>query len=627
MFVGINPSCYTLNFCYIHRLNNFEILRPDIVGKTTGAEQVRWDLSDLYPALDSESFDKDKKHVEELVDQFRDTFRGRIAELTAAELKQALELEAEIQDLAMKLFAFVYLSWTTNTTDPEWGKALAAMNEFASEMNQQLVFFGVEWLSVDDDKANELINSDELEKYRYHLQESRKRKPYILSEDEEKILSAKSTTGNSAWNRFFDETLGKATFQLDGEELSEQEALSKLHEPDRELRKRAAESLTKTFGELSHPLTFIFNTILLDKATNDKLRGYPDWITSRNLSNQIEQETVDTLISTVTESYPLVQRYYKLKKELLGYEELFDYDRYAPILDSQEQISWDEAKSAVVESYTEFHPRMGEIVEKFFDKNWIDAAPAKGKRGGAYSASTATSVHPYVFMNYMGKVRDVQTLAHELGHGVHQYLSKKQGPLMSDTPLTTAETASVFGEMLVFQKLKKQLTDPKEKLALLIGKIDDTIATVYRQVAMNRFENAIHNARREEGELTSDRFAELWMETQRDLYGDSVTLSEDYGRWWSYIPHFLHSPGYVYAYSFGELLVLALYELYEEGYDGFKEHYAGLLEAGGSDRPENLIGCFGLDIQSPDFWKKGISVMEKMMDEAEELAKEIGEVK
>ncbi|MFO7848101.1 MAG: M3 family oligoendopeptidase, partial [Balneolaceae bacterium] len=325
----------------------------------------------------------------------------------------------------------------------------------------------------------------------------------------------------------------------------------------------------------------------------------------------------------VTGRYELVQRYYKLKKKLLGVDEMFDYDRYAPIAKNRETIKWDRAKSMVLEAYGDFHPRMKSIATEFFDKKWIDAAIRPGKRGGAYSASTVTNIHPYVFMNFDGQLRDVQTLAHELGHGVHQYLSRKQGELQSSTPLTTAETASVFGEMLVFNKLMNNIDDPKEKLALLVSKIDDTIATVFRQVSMNRFEDRIHTTRREEGELTTEDFSRHWVETQNDLYGDSITITDEYKLWWCYIPHFLHTPGYVYAYAFGELLVLALYDAYKNQKNGFSDRYIELLEAGGSDWPHNIVGKMDIDIRDSGFWNRGLDLFESMIDQAEELAESL----
>ncbi|MBO6587100.1 MAG: M3 family oligoendopeptidase [Gracilimonas sp.] len=591
--------------------------------KETGAESINWDLTDLYSSNEDPQLAKDKKQVVEQAEAFGEKYRGRVAELSPGEFKKMLDEYEEILDRSGKIGSFAYLQWSTDTTNTAYGKLVAESNELSSEVSQKLVFLDVEWMQVPDEEAQKMIESEELSKYKHYLESSRRYKEHVLEEGQEKIMSAKSVTGRSAWVRFFDETLGAAKFELDGEELSEQEVLSKLHESDRDLRIRAHKSLTDKFNDLSRQLTFVFNTILADKSTNDKLRKYDSWIDSRNLSNQTDKETVDALVESVTSKYELVQRYYKLKRDLLGLDEMKDYDRYAPIMENEATIDWNSAKEMVLDSYTNFHPEMGEITYKFFEKNWIDAAIKPGKRGGAYSAGTVPSAHPYVFMNFDGKIRDVQTLAHELGHGVHQYLSRQQGVLQSSTPLTTAETASVFGEMLVFQKLMKELDDPKEKLALLIGKIDDTIATVFRQISMNRFEHAMHTARREEGELTKERFSELWMEQQKALYGDSVTLTDEYGIWWSYIPHFLHTPGYVYAYAFGELLVLALYEEYTQRPEGFPERYMELLSAGGAEWPHDLVAKMGLDITQPDFWNKGLASFERMVEEAEEMAKEL----
>src|SRR5690625_3903268 len=504
-------------------------------------------------------------------------------------------------EVLCKRGSYARLLWSTDTSNAGYGKLVQQASELSSDIHQQLVFFDVEWLALDDEKARRLIESEELKHYKHHLETSRRYKPHILDEKAEQVLSAKKVTGSSAWNRYFDETMGAARFTLDGEELTQQEVLSKLYESDRELRKRAHASLTETFSELSRSLTFIFNTLLADKHTDDRLRNYSSWISSRNLSNEIDDDTVAILIDSVTDRYDLVHRFYELKRSLLDYDELFDYDRYAPLLENEKEIQWESARSTVLDSYSDFHPEMGRIAGKFFERQWIDAAIKPGKRGGAYSAGTVPSAHPYVFMNFNGKIRDVQTLAHELGHGVHQYLSREQGVLQAHTPLTTAETASVFGEMLVFQALMGKLEDPQEKLALLIGKIDDTIATVFRQVSMNRFEQAIHTRRRNEGELTTDEFSSIWRATQNDIYGDAVTLTEGYDLWWSYIPHFLHTPGYVYAYAFGELLVLALYQSYRESRDGFADRYLKMLEAGGSDWPHELMDNLGMDIRDPEF--------------------------
>jgi len=589
----------------------------------TGAELVNWDLSDLYKSIEDPQLKKDRQSVLERAGKFAEKYKGSISSLTPGQFREALNEYESILELIGKIGSFSHLTWTTDTENSAYGKAMQEANELSSEVRQKLVFFDVEWLDLEDEQAEEWIGHEELAHYRHYLEASRRYKEHILEEKEEQILTAKSVTGRSAWNRYFEETLGAARFELDGEQLTEQEMLSKLHDSNRGLRKKAHAGLTRKFRELSRTLTFIFNTLIADKHTNDRLRNYDSWISSRNLANEIDDKTVETLVEAVTSRYALVQRYYTLKRKLLGYDELYDYDRYAPLLESEKEVQWQEAREMVLNSYSEFHPEMGSIAGKFFDNNWIDAAIKPGKRGGAYSASTVPSVHPYVFMNYDGKLRDVQTLAHELGHGVHQYLSREQGILQAGTPLTTAETASVFGEMLVFQNLMNRLDNPREKLALLIGKIDDTIATVFRQVSMNRFEHAMHTKRREEGELTTEEFSALWRKTQQDLYGDSVTLTESYDIWWSYIPHFLHTPGYVYAYAFGELLVLALYEEYRQSKNGFAEKYLDMLRAGGSEWPEEIVRKVGLDITQPTFWDKGLSVFERMVGEAEELTDNI----
>lgn len=585
-----------------------------------GAENIHWDLSDLYDSPSDTALEADTEKVIKKAEEFNATYRGRVHELDAAEFAKMLREYEEIIQMLGKIGSYAHLIWSVNTEDSERGKLLQQANELSSEVSQKLVFSDVEWLKIEDEKANDLIQSDELKRWKHYLEVSRLYKEHTLSEEAEKVMSAKSVTGRAAWNRYFDETLGAARFELDDEMLTEQEVLSKLHEPDRKLRKKAHASLTDTFRDHSRTLTFVFNTILADKYTNDKLRNYESWITSRNLSNQTDNETVDALVTAVTDNYSLAQRYYKLKRKLLGVDEIFDYDRYAPITKSTKTVEWNEAKEMVLEAYGDFHPEMSSIAGEFFEKNWIDAAIKPGKRGGAYSASTVTSVHPYVFMNFDGRLRDVQTLAHELGHGVHQYLSRKQSELQSSTPLTTAETASVFGEMLVFNKLMNRLDDPSEKLALLVSKIDDTIATVFRQISMNRFEDKIHTARREQGELSKEQFSEFWIQTQKDLYGDSVTLTDEYKIWWCYIPHFLHTPGYVYAYAFGELLVLALYDSYKSQKNGFSDKYLSLLEAGGSDWPHNLVSKMGLDINDKNFWSRGLDIFEEMVKDAEELA-------
>lgn len=586
----------------------------------TGAEDVRWDLSDLYP--DSETLGQDLRLADEEADRFAEAYRGHVSQMTAAELAEALDQYEDVQDRLGRAYTYAYLNWSTDTNDAGRGALLQKVREAYTQTTQKLIFFELEWTEIGDEKAGAMLGDAALAGYRHYLEVLRLQKDHLLSEPEEKILAEKSVTGWSAWNRFFDETLGAARFDLDGELVTEQEVLSKLYDRDREVRRQAALSFTEGLRRHQRELTFVFNTILADKASNDRLRGYSHWLASRNVSNEVSDETVQALVEAVTSRYDLVGRFYRLKQRLLGLETMYDYDRYAPVGEADTRYEWSQARELVLESYADFHPQMGKIAEFFFDRRWIDAAVAPGKRGGAFSHGAVPSVHPYVLMNYTGKIRDVQTLAHELGHGVHQYLSRKQGVLQSDTPLTTAETASVFGEMLVFQRLIREEQNPANRLAMIVGKIDDSIATVFRQVTMNRFEGRIHQARRSEGELSSEQFSEFWIETQERMFAGSVTLGEHYRLWWSYIPHFVHTPGYVYAYAFGELLVLALYARYQEEGEGFPPQYLELLEAGGSDWPHVLVGKLGIDLTDPEFWKQGLGAIEELIVEAERLAEQ-----
>ena len=445
-------------------------------------------------------------------------------------------------------------------------------------------------------------------------------RPYLLTEPEEKILAEKSVTGRSAWERFFDELHSAARYEFDGEQMSRDQILSRLYDADREVRRRAAANFTAGLKELRRSTTYVFNTILADKASDDRLRAYPTWITGRNLGNQVDDATVQALVDAVTSRYDIVARYYRLKARLLGLPELFDYDRYAPLPAADRDFGWDQAKEIVLSAYGAFHPRLAEIAGWFFDRRWIDAPPRPGKYGGAFSHGAVPSVHPYILLNYDAKPRDVMTLAHELGHGVHQTLSGVQGLLQADTPLTTAETASVFGEMLVFRSMMAGEPDAAVRLGMLTQKIEDSFATAFRQISMNRFEHAIHTARRGEGELTSERLNELWLQSQRAMFGDSVTLTDDYGLWWSYIPHFIGTPGYVYAYAFGELLVLALYARYQEVGPGFADAYIGMLSKGGSDWPHAIVEPLGVNLKDPAFWHGGLRILEDMVAEAEGLA-------
>ena len=584
----------------------------------TSANDVRWRLDDLHdsPTDVKESLEE----ADDAAEAFAEQYQGRISELSPVALATALEELEAIQDRLGRAYAYAHLHWSTDTNDGERGALLQSVREAYNRTNQKLLFVEVEWADVEEAHACEILEHEAVADYRHYLETEYLQKEHVLSEPEEKVLSEESITGTQAWTRYFDETLGATRYELEGEELTQEEILSKLYEPDRALRRNAALSFTEGLTENQRTLTFVFNTLLADKASTDRLRDYDHWLESRNLSNEVDDETVQALIESVTGRYDLVARFYELKRRLLDLDELYDYDRYAPVGEADTTYEWGEARSMVLDAYGDFHPDMQDVARRFFEENWIDAAMAEGKRSGAFSHGTVPSAHPYVLLNYTGKPRDVQTLAHELGHGVHQFLSREQTIFHHGTPLTTAEMASVFGEMLVFQRLMRQEDDPQNRLAMLVSKIDDTLATVFRQVAMNRFEDRIHTERREDGELQPERFAEHWMETQEAMFEGSVTLGDHYRHWWSYIPHFLHTPGYVYAYAFGELLVLALYARYQEAGDAFAEQYVDLLRAGGSDWPHELVGQLGVDLEDEEFWEKGLAQIEDLIAEAEALA-------
>lgn len=589
--------------------------------KKTGAETVRWNLADLYASQDLLKADIAQAFSE--AEAFATAWRGRVASLSPDDMARALGQLENIQDRIGRAYTYAFLHWSTDTGDEQRGALLQHVREAYTRTLQQLIFFGIEWGKTDDEHAAALIASEELAGYRHYLEVERLQRDYLLTEPEEKILAEKAVTGRGAWNRFFDELLGATRFRVNGEDKTEQEVLSMLHEPDRSLRKQAALTLTEGLVTHRRALTSVFNTILADKALDDRLRGYETWLSERNLSNEVQAETVEALIEAVTSKYSLVARFYRLKRHLLGYDELFDYDRYAPVGESDRQYTWEKARKIVCTAYHGFHSRMGTVADLFFEGNWIDAPPAPGKRGGAFSHGAVPSAHPYILLNFAGRSRDVQTLAHELGHGIHQYLARKQGVLQADTPLTTAETASVFGEMIVFREMLAHEQNPANRLAMLVGKIDDTVATVFRQIAMNRFEHAIHTERRKHGELGADRFADLWMQTQEEMFEGSVTLGDHYRHWWSYIPHFLHTPGYVYAYAFGELLVLALYARYLDDPKDFPDRYLALLEAGGSDWPHVLVRKTGVDLKDPALWNAGLAAIEDLIAEAEDLARRL----
>ncbi len=596
-----------------------------IKDSTTGAENVVWDLSPFYSGVDDPAIERDIQAALKRAEDFATRYHGHIGELDAPGLLDAIREYEAIAVESDKIGSFAHLIYSTDTGNPRYGALVQKVTEFGAQLSQSLVFFDLEWTAVDDAKAQALIDDPTLARYRHALESERRYKPYRLSEKEEQLLVETDVTGSSAWSRLFTQIMGAMRFDFDGETLTQSQVLAKLHEPNRAARAKAADSLTASLRKGSMELTYIFNVLVADKAADDKRRGFPTWISARNLSNKASDAVVEALVASVTSHYELVARYYRLKRALLGYDELYDYDRYAPLFEENDRsYTWAEAKEIVQSAYHAFSMELGGIVDRAFDEHWIHAALQPGKRGGAYSMQAAPSIHPYVFMNFTGNANDIMTLAHELGHSVHQEISNQRQPyLTAHSPLTTAETASTFGEMLVFQDLMAKEPDPARRLAMLARKIEDSFATVFRQISMNRFEDALHNGRRNEGELTADHISEMWMQTQKAMYGDSLTLRDDYGVWWSYIPHFVSTPGYVYAYAFGELLVLALFNLYRERGADFVPQYLDVLAAGNSDYPEAILKSVGIDLTDPAFWNEGLEAIRALIDQAEQLAREV----
>lgn len=585
----------------------------------TGAEEIHWDLSDIFSGIDDPAIDKKVEQAIELSKAFRDKYYGKVGDLSASELRDAV---AEVEDISSALYragAFSHLLYSTDTADPARGALLQRIQEKSTEAATIVLFFDLEWVALDDNRAEKILSDPAIEKYRHYLEAKRRFKPHVLSEPEEKVLAEKSVSGSAAWTRLFSELSSALTVELDGERVPLENALSMLHQPDRDVRRSAAEGVTKTLEEGLRTRNFIFNTLLLDKATDDRLRNYPHWLADRNLSNEASDEAVQALVDAVVERYDIPQRWYRLKAKMLGIDRLADYDRNATLASTAESMQWDEARDLVLESYKAFSPDAGRIISDFFERSWIDAAVTPNKVPGAYCMTIVPGAHPYVMMNFTGERRSALVLAHELGHGLHGYLSQELGLFNSDTPLTLSETASVFGEALTFKRLLESETDKKVRLELIAGRIEDSIATVFRQIAMNRFEDAVHNARREKGELPTDAISDYWIETQTQMMADSVELTDGYRIWWSYIPHFIGSPGYVYAYAFGFLFSLAIYKRYEQEGEPMVEPYLDLLKRGGSDRPEHLAQIVGLDITDPKFWHGGLEEIDALVSEAESL--------
>jgi oligoendopeptidase F len=596
----------------------------------SSAAGVAWDLSDLYAGVDDPAIGRDLDTALKRAQAFESTYRGKIDVPGGPSADTLLAVVGELEGLCEQMdkpILYASLVHAAKTDDPKHGALLARTREQRTVINKHLIFFDLEWVKVADDAAQRLLAEPLLARYRHYLEHKRAWRPHLLSEPEEKILAEKALTGRAAFVRLFDETVASLRFPFmyagQSEMLSLQQINAHLYDADRGARQAAAEGLTRGLRDNARLLTYVMNTLVLDHRSDCNLRHFEDPMGPRHLANEIHPSVVDALMTAVERSYGSVQRYYRLKGRLLGLDRLYDYDRYAPLFTDMPACDWPTAQSIVQESYEAFSPRAGAIIREFFDKNWIDAELRDGKRGGAFSSSTVPSVHPYILMNFTDKLRDVMTLAHELGHGLHQYLSRGVGYLQCDTPLTTAEMASVFGEMLTFQRLQQRYPEPRVRLGLLCSKIEDSFATVFRQVVLTRFEQALYRARHEQGEQTTEQINELWLAANRPMHGDVVQLTEGYGWWWSYIGHFVHVPFYCYAYAFGELLVLALVQKYRQEGAAFVPRYLELLSAGGSDAPHVLLSKLGVDVNDPAFWALGLHLLDDMVSQAEELARSI----
>jgi oligoendopeptidase F len=594
---------------------------------TSSADGVAWDLADLYDAPDDSRINRDLDEARKRAQAFETAYRGKIdvpGGPAPALLREALQELESLSEQMDRPAVFAGLLHAAKTDDPRRGALLSFTREQRTAINKHLIFFDLEWVKLADEPARALVADPQLARYRHYLEQKRAWRPHYLSEPEEKLLDEKSVTGRAAFVRLFDESIARIVFPFTHggrtEQLSLQQINAKLYDADRSIRQAAAEGWTEGLKNNARLLTFLFNNLVLDHKVDTELRNFDSPMASRHLANEITDAVVEALMTAAERHHATVQRYYRLKGRLLGLEPLYDYDRYAPLFPDQPTCDWTKARQTVEESYQAFSPRAGAVIREFFDKRWIDAELRTGKRGGAFSSSAVPSVHPYILMNYTDKLRDVMTLAHELGHGLHQYLSRPAGYFQCDTPLTTAETASVFGEMLTFHRLLEIYPEPRIRLALLCSKIEDGFATVFRQVVLTRFEQSLHKARREQGELAAEQINELWLAANRPMHGDVVRLSDGYAWWWLYIGHFIHVPFYCYAYAFGELLVLALVQKHKQEGDAFVPKYLELLAAGGSDSPPRLLARLGVDVTDPTFWELGLRLLGDMVGEAETLA-------
>ena len=584
-----------------------------------------WDLSDLYPSPDGPEITGDIEKARKSAARFAKRYLGKLTDLDGDTLARAIREYEKIDEVLSRVMSYASLRYAGDMSDPENGRFYQSMQETVVGISSHLLFFTLEINRIPDRKLRQKLKaSAKLQHFEPWLRDSRAYRPHQLDDQIEKLLHEKAVAGRGAWNRLFDETMAELTFEVElpkgTKTMSSAEALNLLSDGDGAVRKAAAKSLGKVLGENVRTFSLITNTLAKDKEIEDKWRGFGRPVSARNLSNYVEDEVVDALSQSVRAAYPdLSHRYYKLKAKWFGVRKLDYWDRNAPLPNEDNSvIRWDDAVDKVLDAYGRFSPKLVAVAQDFFDNDWVDTPVRPGKSPGAFAHPTVPSAHPYLLLNYQGKTRDVMTLAHELGHGVHQVLAAKQGHLMSDTPLTLAETASVFGEMLTFRKLLAEADDPKLRKTMIAGKVEDMLNTVVRQIAFFEFERRVHEKRRE-GELLADEICDIWMDVQKESLGPAIRFEEEYKYFWTYIPHFIHSPFYVYAYAFGDCLVNSLYAVYENASDGFAERYLDMLRAGGTLRHRELLAPFGLDASDPEFWNKGLGVISGLIDELEAL--------
>jgi oligoendopeptidase F len=596
--------------------------------ETAGAEAANlgplpnWNLADLYPSPTAPEIEQDLKGAAARAGEFHRSYEGKLAGLDGAAFLAAVLAYETIQEQLGKLMSFAQLAYAGNMADPDLARFQQNVSERVNAISVEILFFSLEINKLDDADLAAKLKHKPLQRFKPWLDALRLFRPYQLSDEVERLLHEKHVAGSSAWQRLFDETIADMRFAVQGRSLTSNDVLNLLTDRDPVKRKAAAEALTAGLAGEKRLFALVTNTLAKDKDIEDKWRQFKRPVSSRNLANQVEDEVVDALVAAVKHSYPaLSHRYYKLKAKWMGQDALEFWDRNAPLpSDDDRLVPWADARKLVLEAYHAFSPDLAAVGKSFFEKNWIDAPPRPGKAPGAFAHPTVPSAHPYLLLNYHGRTRDVMTLAHELGHGVHQVLAGPQGALLADTPLTLAETASVFGEMLTFQALLKRETDPAKRKILLAGKVEDMLNTVVRQIAMHEFERRLHDARKE-GELPADDISAIWLETQREALGPGIKLPDgtDYAIFWTYIPHFIHVPFYVYAYAFGDCLVNSLYAVYQNAEAGFAAKYLDMLKAGGTKRHKELLAPFGLDASDPGFWSKGLGVVKGFIDELEKL--------